>query len=202
MEIELVEKSDIQEEIEEKEICYVCQEEFAPGQHTIYKNHKCECNTFLCNDCLPMMLEKKICTICKKLYLNNVNHRISINNSIRLIQSPIHVYSIDENNRIMNIYGRLTRREIIVSISKKFCYYIFVLTVFFSMILILGYFTYEEIQLGAENDDKEEEIDFGTKFGYIILFGIVSLFFLIFLCGILLCCCTCISRRRYTVNLV
>ena len=202
MDIELVEKSDIQEEIDEKEICYVCQEEFAPGQHSRYKNHKCECNTFLCNECLPMMLEKKECTICKKLYSNNLEHRVSISNVIRLIQSPIHVYSIDENNRIMNIYERLTRREIIVSLSKKFCYYIFVLTVFFSMIITLGYFTYEEIQVGAENDDKEEEIDFGTKFGYIILFGIVSLFFLIFFCGILLCCCTCISRRRYTVNSV
>ena len=108
------------QEIDEKEICYVCQEEFAPGQHSRYKNHKCECNTFLCNECLPMMLEKKECTICKKLYSNNLEHRVSISNVIRLIQSPIHVYSIDENNRIMNIYERLTRREIIVSLSKNF----------------------------------------------------------------------------------
>lgn len=200
MDIELVEKTVIQEEIEEKEICYVCQEEFAPGQHSRYKNHKCECNTFLCNDCLPMMLEKKICTICKKLYLNNVQNRLSISNLIRLIQYSIQVYSINGNNVNTNTY--LTRREIIVNFANKFCYYIFVLIVFLSMILILGYFTYQEVQMRNKNDDdKEEEIDFGTKLGYIILYGIASLFFLIFFSGFLLCC-KCISRRRNTLNTV
>lgn len=200
MDIELVEKTVIQEEIEEKEICYVCQEEFAPGQHSRYKNHKCECNTFLCNDCLPMILEKKECTICKKIYSNNVQNRLSISNLIRLIQYSIQVYSINGNNVNTNTY--LTRREIIVNFANKFCYYIFVLIVFLSMILILGYFTYQEVQMRNKNDDdKEEEIDFGTKLGYIILYGIASLFFLIFFSGFLLCC-KCISRRRNTLNTV
>ena len=151
-----------------------------------------------------MMLEKKICTICKKLYLNNVQHRLSINTVIRLIQNPIQVYSINENN--VNINTNLTRREIIVNFANKFCYYIFVLTVFLSMILILGYFTYQEVQMRNNNDDKEEEIDFGTKLGYIILYGIASLFFLIFFSGVLLYCCTWYKQKKihskYSINYI
>ena len=86
--------------------------------------------------------------------------------------------------------------------ERRYMIWTFVLIVFLSMILILGYFTYQEVQMRNKNDDdKEEEIDFGTKLGYIILYGIASLFFLIFFSGFLLCC-KCISRRRNTLNTV
>ena len=90
------------EESTEEEICYVCQQEFNPELHTKYRNNECKCNTFLCDECLPNMLEKKKCTICKTSYSNNEENdkKTTAQQVIRVVVDD--GYSSDESEIVPN----------------------------------------------------------------------------------------------------
>ena len=201
------------EESTEEDICYVCQQEFKTELHTKYKNHECKCNTFLCNECLPKMLEKNKCTICKTSYSNNEENenKSSAQQVIRVVIDD--GYSSDESEILPNSFYSSRLELISCNLIGKVCCGLCIALGFFGIIIFFGLFTYEAVQVFEENaknttnttnfsnstnNKSEEEIDFGSRFGFIVLYGLLT-FVTLFIFAIMLVWCLdyiCNRRRR------
>ena len=203
------------EESTEEDICYVCQQEFKTELHTKYKNHECKCNTFLCDECLPNMLEKNKCTICKTSYSNNEenNNKSSAQQVIRVVIDD--GYSSDESEILTNRYYSLRQELKICNLLGKACCGFLILLGFFGITVFLGLFTYESVRIFEENaknttnttnlsnstnNKSEEEIDFGSRFGFIVLYGLLTFATLFIFAIMLIFCIDCFcNRRRSTI---
>mgnify|MGYP001372652139 CR=1 FL=1 len=203
------------EESTEEDICYVCQQEFKTELHTKYKNHECKCNTFLCDECLPKMLEKNKCTICKTPYSNNEenDNKSSSQQVIRVVVDD--GYSSDESEILTNRYYSLRLELKICNLLGKVGCGLCIALGFFGITVFFGLFTYEAVRIFEENaknttnttnlsnstnNKSEEEIDFGSRFGFIVLYGLLTFATLFIFAIMLICCIDCFcNRRRSTI---